>query len=462
MRVLLIAAAWALAVYFTVYLLGTLAMTAMAAMVTRRRRHELLPSTLRRVMRAEMTPSISVCIAAYNESAVVVDTVRSVLALDYPQVEVVLANDGSTDSTMDVLLAEFDLRRSERRPLGELPHAPILGLYEPRAAIPLLVVDKKNGGRSDALNAAIVHARGPLVAVMDADELVANDTLARVIGPFLADPVNTVAAGASLGVANGCRVVRGRIIERGRPRQVLPLFQAIEYDRSFRISRTAAGLLRALPVISGGFGLFRRDILIDVGGYAGDTIGEDFEITLRIHRYFADLGIPYRIAQVTNVVCWTMVPESRRVLRRQRMRWQRGMLQVLSKHRGMAFRRRYGALGAVSVPWAAAYDLLNPLLVVLGVIVTILFLAVGLMGWQELLLGSFITWACVVAPTIAALLMTDYPAGSARGWRNLAAIVAASFVEIPYQCLTLVYRLEGMVRRRVGWGEMERSLQRES
>ena len=292
MRVLLIAAAWALAVYFTVYILGTLAMTAMAAMVTRRRQHELLPSTLRRVMRAEMTPSISVCIAAYNESSVIVDTVRSVLALDYPQVEVVLANDGSTDSTMDVLLAEFDLRRSERRPLGELPHAPILGLYEPRAAIPLLVVDKKNGGRSDALNAAIVHARGPLVAVMDADELVANDTLARVIGPFLADPVNTVAAGASLGVANGCRVVRGRIIERRRPRQVLPLFQAIEYDRSFRISRTAAGLLRALPVISGGFGLFRRDILIDVGGYAGDTIGEDFEITLRIHRYFADLGIP--------------------------------------------------------------------------------------------------------------------------------------------------------------------------
>jgi cellulose synthase/poly-beta-1,6-N-acetylglucosamine synthase-like glycosyltransferase len=459
----LITVAWVLAVYFALYIVGTLALAAIAGMAARRSQHELLPSTLRRLMRAELAPGISVCLAAYNESAVIVDTIRSLLALDYPDVEVVLANDGSTDTTLEMLRAEFGLRPCERPSFGELPHRPIRALYEPRAPIPLLVIDKENGGRSDSLNAAIRYAHGPLVAVMDADELVANSTLARAVRPFVADPERTVAAGSILGIANGCRTLRGRIIERARPRQLLPLFQAVEYERSFRISRIAAGSLRALPIISGGFGIFRRDALLAVGGYTSDTVGEDFDITLRIHRHFDDRGLPHRVAQIPNAVCWTRVPDSRRLLRRQRMRWHRGLGQVLSKHRGMLFRRRYGVLGAFAVPWAWAYELVNPFVVILATVVTTLCIAIGLMSWQQLLLGVFITWAVVVAPTLASLLMTDFPAESPRGWRNLAAIVGAAFVEIPYQILTLAFRLESVFRgRRVAWGDMERSVGTES
>ena len=462
MRDVLDVIAWVLAIYFAVYLACTLAMLAMAGLITRRRRHELLPSTLRRLMRAELAPLISICVAAYNESAVIVQTARSMLALDYPHVEVVIANDGSTDTTLAALRAEFDLQPSHRRPQAELPHLPVREAYEPRAPLPLLVLDKQNGGRSDSLNAAIAYSRGALVVVMDADELLAHDTLVQAIRPFLAEPERTVAAGASLGVANGCRAVRGRILERLRPRRLLALYQAVEYERSFRVSRVATSSLRALPIISGGFGIFRRDALLAVHGYTSDTIGEDFDITLRIRRHYADRGVPHRIPQIPNVLCWTTVPDSRRVLRRQRMRWHRGLHQVLSQHRGMLFRRRYGSVGWFAIPWAWTYELLNPFVVVLATVISVIWLVAGWMAWQALLIGLFITWAGVVAPTLGSLLMTDYPGESARGWRNLAAIVGTSFVEIPYQCLTLVYRLESVFRHRVEWGEMERSAQRQT
>jgi cellulose synthase/poly-beta-1,6-N-acetylglucosamine synthase-like glycosyltransferase len=333
-------------------------------------------------------------------------------------------------------------------------------VYEPRAPIPLVVVDKENGGRSDALNAAIVYARGPLVAVVDADEVVAHDTLARAIDPFLADPDRTVAAGASLGIANGCRVVRGRLVERRRPRTLLPLYQAVEYERAFRLSRVAASAFRAMPIISGGFGLFRRDLVLAAGGYETDTLGEDFDLTVRLHRFCRDAGLRYRIAQVPEVVCWTLVPNSPRVLRRQRRRWQRGLQQVLGKHRDLLFRPRYRGIGLVALPWAAAFELLNPLIVVLATLVTALCLVIGLMGWPTLVLGLFVTWVVVVAPTLGALLMTESPGGSSTGWRNLGATVGVALVDFPYQWLTLVYRLEAMLlpRRSSTWGEMERSL----
>jgi cellulose synthase/poly-beta-1,6-N-acetylglucosamine synthase-like glycosyltransferase len=450
---------FALGVYFAVYILGTLVMTALAIVVTRRRRHEILPSTLRRIMRAEAAPTVSVCVPAYNESAVVVDTVRSLLALDYPRVEVVVANDGSTDTTLAVLQEEFDLRPSERPRLGDLPHAPIRGLYEPRAPIPLLVVDKENGGRADALNAAIVHASGPLVTVVDADEVLAHDTLGRAVRPFLADPDRTVAVGANLGIANGCRIVRGRIVERGRPRRILPLYQAIEYDRSFRIARGGAGAMRAIPIISGGFGVFRRDVLIAAGGYAGDTLGEDFDVTLRLHRFMHEAGLPYRIVHVPNVVCWTIVPETSRVLRRQRRRWHRALQQVLWKQRGMALRPRYRLLGLFSIPWAWMYELITPVVIVLAMLTTAIGFALGWISVHTLVFGALVTWGWIVAPTLAALLLTDAPGGSSKGWRDLGAVVAAAFTDWAYQLLTLGYRVESMVwlRRRVAWGEMERS-----
>ena len=450
---------WVFAVYFGVYLVGTTITVLLAAAATRRQRHRTLHSTFALTMRSELMPTISVCIAAYNESAVIVDTVRSVLALDYPHLELVLANDGSTDATLAVLRSEFDLQPSTRPPLGELPHKPVRAVYEPRAPIPLVVLDKENGGRSDALNAAITYTHGPVVTVMDADEVVASDTLARAVRPFLADPMTMVAAGASLGLANGCRIVRGRMITRDRPRRLLPLFQAIEYDRSFRIARVGAAAARSIPMISGGFGLFRRDILVAAGGYDSDTLGEDFDVTLKVHRFMYDHQLPYTIAHIGTVLCWTIVPESMRVLRRQRRRWHRGLQQVLMKHRWILFRRRSRFLGIIAIPWSWAYELAGPVVIVLVALTTTVGFAVGFIAWQTLLLGMFATWAFATALTLAAFLMTDSPGGSSTGWKNLAIVVGTAFIDLAYQGLTLVYRLESLVTRRdLTWGEMERSL----
>jgi cellulose synthase/poly-beta-1,6-N-acetylglucosamine synthase-like glycosyltransferase len=450
---------WFVAVYFGIYVAVTFLMTIVAGLVTRRRRHELLPSTARHIMRAELAPAISICVPAYNESAGVVDTVRSLLSLDYPQVEVVVANDGSTDTTLEVLRTEFGLEPSDRAPLGELPHEPVRGVYAPSSPIPLVVIDKENGGAADALNAALIYARGPLVLVMDADEVVANDTLALAVRPFLADPFRTVAVGATLGVANGCRIVRGRLIETGRPRWVLPLFQAVEYDRTFRVARLAWSTGHAMAFVSGGFGLLRRDLVIAVGGYDVDTIGEDFDLTLRLHRFLKEHDVPYRIAHVPDALCWTLVPESRRVLGRQRRRWHRGLWQVLSKERGMVFRPRYGVIGFAAVPWAFL-ELLSPLILVFATLTIVLGTGLGIIGWQLLLLIAFVTWACTVVPTLAAFLMTESPGGTRTGWRNLGAVLAASGIEIGYQWLTLAFRLDALLfsRRRVAWGDMERSL----
>ena len=449
-----------LAAYFLVYLVGTLILTLLAAAATRRRRHALLPSTLLELKRFRLSAAISVCVPAYNESAVVVDTVRSLLALDYARLEVVIANDGSTDSTMELLRAEFGLVPSERAPLAELPHRPVRGVYEPRAPIPLVVVDKENGGRSDALNAAIAYARGPLVAVLDADEVVAADSIVRVVKPFLADPERTVAVGATLGVANGCEIERGRIVTRDRPRKTLPLFQAVEYERAFQIARPGAGVLGAMPLISGGFGVFRRDVLVAIGGYHGDTLGEDFDLTLRLHRLMREQGRPYTISHVPNVVCWTIVPDTARVLARQRRRWHRGLQQVLVKHRDMMFRPRYGVVGLLGLPWAWAYELFSPVVIPVAMLTTLGGYLAGYISGQAAALGLLIAWLIGVAATLPALLMTETPGGSTRGWISLGAVVGAVFAELPYQCLTLVYRIQTLLRPRqkVVWGEMERSL----
>ena len=460
MRALYLAVVALLAVYFTVYVVGTVVLTLLAAAVTRRRRRALLPSTLVGLRRMRLSPAVSVCVPAYNESSVIVDTVRSLLALDYARLEVVIANDGSTDPTLDVLRTEFGLLPSDRAALAELPHKAVRGVYEPRAPIPLVVVDKDNGGRSDALNAAVAYARGPLVAVVDADEVVASDTLVRVVETFLFDPERTVAVGAALGVANGCRIERGRIVERGRPRQALPLFQAIEYERAFQIARLGAGALGAMPLISGGFGVFRHDVLVAIGGYDDDTLGEDFDMTLRLHRLMREQGQPYTIGHCPTVVCWTIVPDTARVLARQRKRWHRGLQQVLLKHRGMMFRPKYRVVGLLGLPWAWAYELVSPVVIPLAMLTTLVGYLAGYISGQTFVLGLLLAWLIALAATLAALLMTESPGGSTRGWRDLGAVVGAVFAEIPYQCLTLVYRIQTLLRPRqkVVWGEMERSV----
>ena len=253
------------------------------------------------LIQSSLLPSISVIAPAYNEARSIRESVRSFLSLDYPSLTVIVVNDGSTDDTLATLIEEFRLYRSSRTPSEALASEPIRAVYESRDPIPLIVVDKENGGKSDALNAGLRVARSKLVAAVDADSLLEPGSLFTVVRPFLEDDI-TVATGGIVRVVNGCRVRHGRVEEVSTPSRALTLFQTVEYLRAFLGGRVAFSFMNALLLISGAFGLFRRSAVVEVGGFSRATVGEDMELVLRLHHLARREGRPYRIVFVPDPI----------------------------------------------------------------------------------------------------------------------------------------------------------------
>lgn len=267
---------------------------------------------------SDVAPPIALLVPAYNEEKTIVESIHSLLALAYPYTEIIVVNDGSSDRTLDLLKETFKLEPVERSYDRIAPHADIRSIFGTPKLPRLLVVDKENGGKADALNAAINLARSPLIAAIDADSILDSDSLIRAVRPFVNDPVLTVAAGGTVRIANGCRIRSGRIVDVGLPRNMLALFQIIEYLRAFLAARLALSALNTLTIISGAFGIFRRNVVLDVGGYSLDTVGEDLELVIKIHRHLMDQGKEYTIDFVPDPVCWTEVPETLAALGNQR------------------------------------------------------------------------------------------------------------------------------------------------
>src|SRR3954471_11961114 len=322
----------------------------------------------RRLLRSPLTPPVSVLAPAYNEEANVVENVRSLLMLDYPLFEVILVNDGSTDRTLGRLVDAFDLRRSARSFEHTLRCKNIREVYESPTYTNLVVVDKQNGGKADALNAGLNLSLYPLFCAIDADSILEPDALLRLVRPFVDAPGVTIAAGGVVRVANGCEIHGGRVHKVQLVRRVLPLMQIVEYLRAFLFGRMGWSTGNSLLVISGAFGLFDKRAAVQAGGYATDTVGEDMELVVRMHRHLRDRQQRYRIGFVPDPICWTEVPESLRVLRRQRTRWQRGLIDTLWRHRGMMGRARYGMVGLVALPGFAIFEMLSPIIELSGYI----------------------------------------------------------------------------------------------
>ena len=320
----------------------------------------------RRLLRSPLTPPVSVLAPAFNEEANVVENVRSLLMLDYPLFEVILVNDGSTDRTLEVLIAAFDLKRSARSFEYAVNCKAIREVYESPTHPNLVVVDKLNGGKADALNAGLNLSLYPLFCAIDTDSILESDALLRLVRPFIEAPGVTIAAGGVVRVANGCDIRAGRVREVRLVRRPLPLIQIVEYLRAFLFGRMGWSGSNSLLIISGAFGLFEKRAAIVVGGYATDTVGEDMELVVRMHRYLHDRNQAYRVGFVPDAICWTEVPESLRVLRRQRTRWQRGLIDTLWRHRQMIGRPKYGTVGLISLPGFAVFEMLSPLIEFIG------------------------------------------------------------------------------------------------
>ncbi|MGI9648635.1 MAG: glycosyltransferase [Acidimicrobiia bacterium] len=402
---------------------------------------------------------ISLIVPAFNERATIVDSIRSLLTLDYPSYEILIVNDGSTDGTLEDLIGAFDLERSERVATSSVATAAVKAVYRSREHPGLWVVDKENGGKADALNACLNHTRTPLFCAMDADTLLEPDSLMRVVRPFLEDG-RTVAAGGIVRVANGCVVEAGLVREVRLPRNLLARFQTLEYLRAFLAARVGWDELGATMIISGAFGAFRREIVAGAGGFSTDTVGEDMELVVRLHAYCRDNRIPYRVSFVPDPVAWTEAPESLAPLGRQRDRWQRGLAEVIVRHRRLFARPRYGPVATVALPFSVVFELLGPVIELIGYATILVAAMAGAISTTQLV--AFLALALFFGSgfSIAAVALEELSFRRYQRSGDLGRLLLIALVEsFGYRQLTLIWRLQGLwsaARGKTSWGAMER------
>ena len=407
-----------------------------------------------------LTPPVSVLLPAYNEEVGIVESIHSLLALRYPEHEVVVVNDGSTDRTLERLIEAFDMVPITKAMRDAVETKPIHGTYVSRREPQLWVIDKDNGGKSDALNAGLSAARYPYVCAVDADAILEEDALLRVAKPIIDDPELVVAAGGIVRIANGCTVDRGQVLDVRLPKNRLATFQVVEYFRAFLVGRVGWSRIKSLLIISGAFGLFRRDKVEAVGGWRTDTVGEDAELVVRLHRHGQERGDDYHIEFVPDPVCWTEAPESIRVLSRQRRRWQRGLAETLWRHRAMFGRPRYGAVGTVALPYFFLFELVGPLFELTSFVLMPLAYALGLLDTSILVAFAVVAVLLGVLLSVAALALEEFSFRRHGNRRDVTRLLIYAVVEnFGYRQLVDVWRLQGMwdvLRGRKGWGDMKR------
>lgn len=413
------------------------------------------------VLRSPLVPSISLIAPAYNERASIRDSVRAMLTLHYPKHEVIVVNDGSTDDTLKILIEEFHLYKSSRQSSRAIPTAPIRAIYESRSPIRLVVIDKENGGgKADALNAALNVARTPLVAVLDSDSLIESDALLAIVKPFLEDPDRTLATGGIVRVANGCAIEHGRVTAVAAPSSALARFQVVEYLRAFLHGRVAFSFLNSILIVSGAFGVFRRDAVLSAGGFDTTTVGEDMEVVVRLHRLWRERRQPYRIVFVPYPVCWTQVPESWRSLHRQRNRWQRGTVESLWRHRTMFCNPRFGVVGLVGFPYFVLFEAVGPVVEAAGYVVTLAGLLLRLISIQMAVVFLIVSVLFGILLSVSAVMLEDLTARRYPSTRDIVRLFWAALAEnVGFRQLLTLWRVEGLIdacRGKAGWGAMER------
>ncbi len=412
-----------------------------------------------RLMQSDALPPITMLVPAYNESATIEASVTAMLTLEYRSYEVVVVNDGSKDDTIERLQHAFDLYEVPRIYPETIPTKPLRAVYRSRTRSRLLVLDKENGGKADSLNAAINASRFPLVIAVDADTLIEPDALLRLTRPFLLGR-EIAAVGGTVRVANNCTVADGRVTDARVPRRLLPGVQVVEYLRAFLFGRLGWNRLGGNLIISGAFGLFRKEYVAAIGGYRTTSIVEDLDLVVRLHRYLRAHKIRYEMPFIPDPVAWTEVPESSKVLSRQRERWHRGLIAAIWEYKGMLFNVRYGRVGLLAMPFYAFGEMLAPLIEVFGYVVTAAALAAGSVDTSFALLFVLVAWGYGMLLSIWAVVLEEV---SFRRYKRFADVfrllLYASLENFGYRQMTVWWRLKAFVsvwKSGHVWGDMIR------
>jgi cellulose synthase/poly-beta-1,6-N-acetylglucosamine synthase-like glycosyltransferase len=405
---------------------------------------------------------ISLVVPAFNESRSIVTSIKALLQLEYPDFEVVVVNDGSTDNTLEKLIAAFQLYPYPEAYRKQVPCRPVRATYRSARYRNLRVVDKQNGGsKADAANAGINVCRNPLVAIVDADGVLQRNSLSRAVRPFLENP-DTVAAGGAVRIANGCTLREGFLEEVALPRNPLALMQVIEYMRSFLFGRMGWEALGAVLIVSGAFGVFRRTTLIEVGGFDPQAVGEDMELIVRIHRVMKQQRRRYHIGFIPDPVCWTDAPESFRDLGSQRTRWHHGLGQALMLNRWLILNPRGGTVSWLAIPFYILFELLGPIIEAFGFVFFTIGALTGVIAWSEAAVFTVLALSLGMLMSICAIMLEEYSFPMYRKPRELALLYGAALLEnFGYRQLTVWWRLKGFVRwvsgRRHKWETITRS-----
>ena len=418
--------------------------------------------SLQQIYSSPFTPPISLLVPAYNEEVSIVESVRSLLRLTYPQLEVVVINDGSEDQTLARLASAFQLIPTHCAIEPRLKTQPVRAIYVSLTEPRLLVLDKANGGgKADALNAGLNVARSPYFCALDADVVLEGDALLRVVLPIVQDPERVVAAGGIVRVVNGSRVFAGRVSEVHLPRRTIEAIQVVEYLRAFLFGREGWSALNSLLIISGAFGCFSRQMVLEMGGYRADAIGEDMDLVVRMHQHLRRQGRrDYRIRFIPDPVCWTEVPGDLTSLAGQRKRWQKGLLQVLWRYRSMMLNPRYGFIGLVAFPYHVVVELLGAPVELLGWIAILTAALLGVLTWNTFMYFMILAYLVGTLISIGSVVMEEITYRRYQKLSDLARLLLLCTLEFfPYRQLLVFWRVVGMLELLVGkraWGRMRR------
>src|SRR4030081_1577543 len=416
---------------------------------------------LRWIGETPLTPPITIIAPAHNEESSIRVAVRNLLENHYPQLEVVVVNDGSEDRTLEVMTEEFRLRPVRAVYVPEANSALVRGLYRSEVDARLVVVDKEPGGsKADAVNAGLNAATSPYVCVVDADSVLERDALLRIMVPVLADPKRVVAVGGIIRVLNGSEIANGNLRRVRLPRKSIEVIQVIEYLRAFLIGREAWGQGNMLMIISGAFGVFRTDLVRTIGGYRPNAIGEDFDVVARLHRHLREEKADYHIYFVPDPMCWTEVPSDLTSLGRQRARWQKGLLDVLLSTRAMLFRPRYGRIGFFALPYLWLFEFAAPVIEIMGIITILLAAALGVLSHAFFLQFLLFGYAFATVISIGAVLQEEITYKRYNDWQDVVRLVSYCFLEhFPYRQMHMFWRLQGIwqyLRGNVAWAPLKR------
>lgn len=448
-------------IFFVLYMIGYASFLFLSVTVgSSELYHMKRRNKLKNELLGEYYVPVTIVVPAYNEEVTIESSIRSLLALEYKLYEIIIVDDGSKDDTSKVVREAFHMKQISRPIQKKIPCQPEEVIYESYEwKVPITLIRKKNGGKADALNMGINASKYPYFICMDADSVLQYDSMEKIVRPVLEDG-SVVAVGGVVRPCNGTEIHNGRVVSYRMPDKVIPCMQVLEYDRSFLAARILFDRFNGSIIISGAFGLFKKSLVIDAGGYDATTMGEDMEWVVKLHVYCRENGIPYRIRYATDAVCWTQAPETLKDLCRQRRRWYIGLFQSMIRHRRMLFNPKYGLVGGISYLYFLIYELLSPYIELFGLFTAVLAYIVDLLNVPFMILFFAIYVAYSAILSLTAFFARIHTVDLKLSLTDVMKAIGLCIMEV--SCLRLILAgvrataFIGYTEKKQVWGRIER------